>query len=289
MALCSFGAIFLFFLVLFFALRLLVEQRTPLSLGAKVGVVEVLGAIDSSDEIVADLIDFRDDDSIKAIVLRIDSPGGGVAPSQEIHEEVRKVVELKPVVVSMGSVAASGGYYIATPAVRIVANPGSITGSIGVIMEFANIQGLLKKVGLQNEVVKSGAHKDIGSMVRPMTDEDRRILQGMIDDVHDQFVEAVAVGRGLETEKVRSLADGRIFSGRQAQKLGLVDELGGLEDAIDLAAELGNIDGKPDVVYPQRKAPRLLDYLIDTTVTRLAREVRGELSGGIRYLWTGVH
>ncbi|PLY06689.1 MAG: signal peptide peptidase SppA, partial [Desulfuromonas sp.] len=258
------------------------------SLGEKVGVVEVRGAILSSESLIDDLITFRDNDSVKAIVLRIDSPGGGVAPSQEVHEEVVRTLQSKPVVVSMGSVAASGGYYIAAPCSRIVANPGSLTGSIGVIMEFTNIEQLMQKVGLYNEVVKSGKHKDIGSPVRPMTPDDRALLQGVIDDVHRQFVDAVASGRKLPREEVAPLADGRIFTGRQARDLGLVDELGNLEDAIRLAASLGGIEGEPDVVYPAEETPRVFDYLIEQAAEAFQRGLRDE-SHGLQYRWSGVH
>lgn len=289
MALTTLGAIFLFFLLVVAALRGLVDRRAPLSIGARVGVVEVVGEIEDSRHIIEQLLEFRDDDSIKAIVLRIDSPGGGVAPSQEIYEEVKKSLVVKPVVVSMGSVAASGGYYIAAPAHRIVANPGTITGSIGVIMGYTNFQELLQKIGLKSEVVKSGPHKDLGSPVRPMSEEDRRILQSMIDDVHDQFVTAVAQGRKLKVEQVRALADGRILSGRQALAAGLVDELGNQQDAVDVAAKLAGIEGEPDVVYPRPESPKLIDYLIQETASRLTRGLQGNRSGGVRFIWPGFN
>ncbi|MCK4536549.1 MAG: signal peptide peptidase SppA, partial [Desulfuromonadales bacterium] len=217
------GGLFVFFLLLALCVASLTGKPTNFPIGEKIAVVEVLGVITDSASAIEHLHNFRDNDSIKAIVLRVDSPGGGVGPSQEIHDEVRQVATVKPIVVSMGSAAASGGYYIAAPADLIVANPGTITGSIGVIMEFTNIQDLLEKIGLRSQVVKSGKHKDIGSPVRPMSVEDREILQSMIDDVHSQFIEAVAVGREMDPEVVRQLADGRIFTGRQAKELGLVD------------------------------------------------------------------
>lgn len=288
MALLTLGAIFIFFLLIAVGLTGLLERRSALSLGgAKVGVIEVVGVIEDPAKIIEDLIDFRDDGSVKAIILRVDSPGGGVAPSQEIHEEVKKAQLEKPIVVSIASVAASGGYYIAAPAQKIMANPGSITGSIGVIMEFTNYQDLLGKIGLRNEVVKSGAHKDIGSAVRPMTEADRRILQSMIGDVHEQFIAAVAEGRGLDPVKVRELADGRIFTGRQARSVGLVDELGNLEDAIELAASLAGIDGEPNVVYPPRDKPKFLEYLVQETVSQLSRGLRGQ-GAGLQFLWSGI-
>lgn len=285
MALLAVGAIFVFFLGLVLAVATILGDE-GLSFGEKVAVIEVYGVIESSDEIIAQLKDFRDDDAVKAIVLRIDSPGGGVAPSQEIHEEVVKTVAVKPVVVSMGSVAASGGYYIAAPARRIFANPGTITGSIGAIMEFTNFQLLLEKIGLRNQVVKSGRHKDIGSPIRPMSVEDRRILQSMIDDVHEQFIDAVAAGRKLEIARVRNLADGRIFSGKQAQAAGLVDTLGNLQDAIASAAELGGIQGEPEVVYPPRPASGWLTSLVEGAALSLRKGIEGKVNGaGLHYLW----
>jgi protease-4 len=188
-------------------------------------------------------------------VLRIDSPGGGVVPSQEIHDAVQRVrtKNNKAVIASMGSVAASGGYYIAVATDRIVANPGTLTGSIGVIMEMANVEGLLQKIGVEGVVIKSGKFKDVGSPLRKMSDEERGLLQNVMDDVHKQFIEAVAEGRALELSDVQALADGRIFTGRQAKDAKLVDELGDLEDAIQLAADIVGIEGEPKVVEPRRR------------------------------------
>jgi protease-4 len=268
MALLIVGAIFIFFVILALLLSRLSGHSNRFALGAKVGVIEINGVITSATDILEDLRDFREDSAIKAIVLRIDSPGGSVAPSQEIHDAVKKTVELKPVVVSMGSVAASGGYYIAVAGQQIVANPGTMTGSIGVIMEFANYEELLKKIGWQNIVVKSGRFKDIGSPNRPMSDADRQILQVMIDDVQAQFVNAVVQGRNLSLEKVQKVADGRIMTGRQAFEAGLVDKLGGLETAIELAAELAGVDD-PKVVYPLEPPRKLIDYLMQGTADHL--------------------
>lgn len=280
------GAIFLFFIAVVYTLSGFMGRSTSLSIGKKIGVIEVTGVIAASREVVDQLINFRDDAGIKAIVLRVDSPGGGVGPSQEIYEEVRKAVEVKPVVVSVGAVAASGGYYIAAPAQRILANPGSITGSIGVIMEFTNFQELLQKIGLSSTVIKSGEHKDIGSPIRPMSDADRQILQAMIDDVHTQFIEAVAEGRKMEPEAVRLLADGRVFTGRQAMAAGLVDELGNLQDAIAVAAELAGIEGEPKVVYPPKAKLGFLEYLIQETVSQLRHGLQEQSSAGLRFIWS---
>lgn len=221
----------------------------------RIALIRVEGVILDAQQTVGDLKKFGESPSVKAIVLRIDSPGGGVVPSQEIHDAVLRVrnKQNKAVVASMGTVAASGGYYIAAATDRIIANPGTLTGSIGVIMELANLEGLLKKIGVENVVVKSGRHKDIGSPFRKMSDEDRRILQSVMDDVHTQFIEAVAEGRSLDVSDVRPLADGRIFTGRQAKEIKLVDELGDLDDAIRLAADLGGIEGEPKVVEPRKR------------------------------------
>lgn len=221
----------------------------------RVAVIRVEGVIIDAQQTVGDLKKFGESPSVKAIVLRIDSPGGGVVPSQEIHDAVKRVrtKNNKAVVASMGTVAASGGYYIAAATDRIIANPGTLTGSIGVIMELANLEGLLKKIGVESVVVKSGRHKDIGSPFRKMNEEDRHILQSVMDDVHSQFIEAVAEGRSLEVEAVQPLADGRIFTGRQAKDAKLVDELGDLDDAIKLAAEMGGIEGEPKVVEPRKR------------------------------------
>ena len=177
-----------------------------------------------------------------------------VAPTQEIFAAVERVRAAgKPVVASMGSVAASGGYYVAVAANRVYANPGTLTGSIGVVMQLANVEGLLKKVGVDYVVVKAGAYKDIGNIARPMKPEERQVLQALLDDVYGQFVKAVAERRGLDEKTVRGFADGRIYSGQQARALKMVDEMGGLEDAIEAAAKLAGIVGRPKLIYPRRR------------------------------------
>jgi protease-4 len=226
-----------------------------LSGGDRIAVIRVEGVILDAQQTVGELKRFGESQSVKAIVLRIDSPGGGVVPSQEIYDAVKRVRNKnnKAVIASMGTVAASGGYYIAAATDRIIANPGTLTGSIGVIMELANLEGLLKKIGVESVVVKSGAHKDLGSPFRKMNEGDRQILQSVMDDVHNQFIEAVAEGRSLEIKDVQSLADGRIFTGRQAKDIKLVDELGDLDDAIRLAADMAGIEGEPKVVEPRKR------------------------------------
>lgn len=288
MALLVLGAIFVFFLLLLAVLNHF-QGGEKFALGDKVAIIEVEGMIVSADKTIERLQVAEEDASVKAVVLRIDSPGGGVGPSQEIHAEVVKLVQAKPVVVSMGSLCASGGYYIAAPASRIYANPGTITGSIGVIMEFTNIQELLDKVGLKNRVVKSGKHKDIGSPVRPMTAEDEAILQGLIDDVHSQFVEAVAAGRKLDVAIVKPLADGRIFTGRQAQASGLVDELGNLTSAIDAAAEMGGIVGEPKLLYPLPDKKGFWQDMVGEVASQVRKGLEGSTSSGLQFVWSDAN
>ena len=223
--------------------------------GNKIALIKIEGVILDSREIIEELKEYNSNESVKAILLRIDSPGGAVAPSQEIYEEVKKIRDegKKKIVTSMGSVAASGGYYIASVSDKIVANPGSITGSIGVIMELANVSGLMKKVGVESVVIKSGKYKDMGSIFRTMTKEERDLLQGMMDDVHDQFIEAVAVGRDIEKERLIPIADGRVFTGRQAKELGLVDEIGNMQDAIRITADMVGIVGEPSILEKKKR------------------------------------
>jgi protease-4 len=221
----------------------------------KVAVIRLEGVILDAQSTIGDLKHYSENPLVKAIVLRIDSPGGGVVPSQEIHDAVKRIKNKsnKVIIASMGTVAASGGYYIAAATDRIIANPGTLTGSIGVIMETANLEGLLKKIGVEGVVIKSGRFKDVGSPLRKMSDEERKLLQAVMDDVHHQFIQAVAEGRSLEPSEVVPLADGRIFTGRQAKEARLVDELGDLEDAIRIAAEVAGIEGEPKVVEPRKR------------------------------------
>jgi len=239
-------------LLLFISLFLTLFQKN-IPLGSRLALIRIEGPIIDSKDATDEIKEYTKDKSIKAIVLRIDSPGGAVAPSQEIYEEVKKAVAQKKVIVSMGSVAASGGYYIAAPATKIIANPGTLTGSIGVIMEIPNIEGLMNKIGIKTEVIKSGRHKDIASAFRTMGKEEREILQGVMDNVHEQFMKAVSEGRKIKMEEVRKIADGRIFTGEQAKTNGLVDDLGTLEDAIKTAATLAGIKEEPVVVSKKDK------------------------------------
>ena len=229
--------------------------------GPRVAVVDLEGLIAETDDIVRELRHHRDNPSIRAVVIRINSPGGVVGPTQEVHDALLRVRQAgKPVVASLGSVAASGGYYVAVAADQIYANPGSLTGSIGVIMQMANVDALMKKVGVDYVVVKAGQFKDLGNFSRPLTPEERRVIQALLDDVHGQFIEAVAKGRKLDRSAVIQFADGRVFSGTQALGLKMVDALGGLEEAIEAAAKLAKLPMPPPVERPRRRFS-LIDLL----------------------------
>jgi protease IV len=225
-----------------------------LGFGARIAVVELEGVIIDVDDIVRDLKSHRENPLVRAVVLRINSPGGVVGPTQELFRAVQRLREAgKPVVASLGAVAASGGYYVAAATDSIYANPGTLTGSIGVIMQMANLENLMKKVGVDYVVIKAGQFKDVGNISRPMTPEERRVLQSLLDDVHRQFIDAVAQGRHLDRARVVTFADGRVFSGAQAKGLGMVDELGGLEEAVNAAAKLAGLPTPARVIPPRRR------------------------------------
>ena len=281
----------IFFVVLFLTSSLS-GRKTAAALSVieadRVAMVKIEGLLISSEHVVEELNDYADDPSVKAIVIRIDSPGGGVVVSQEIYNAVKNAKkEGKKIIVSMGSVAASGGYYVAAAADKIVANPGTLTGSIGVKMEFANVEKLLEKIGVKGMVVKAGEFKDIGSPYRDMTPQERKLLQDVIDDVHSQFIKAVAEGRNLPEADVRAIADGRIFTGQQALALKLVDKLGDLGDSIRLAGSLAGIKGKPKVVEKRKKIP-FLEYLKEESATWIADVIQngiGRSSVKLQYLY----
>jgi protease-4 len=255
-----------------------------LSTDDRIALIRVEGVILDSQTTIGELKRFSENPSVKAIVIRIDSPGGGVVPSQEIYDAVKRVRNKhnKAVIASMGSVAASGGYYIAAATDRIVANPGTLTGSIGVIMETANVEGLLQKIGVEGIVIKSGKFKDVGSPLRKMSADERGLLQAVMDDVHKQFIEAVAEGRSLELRAAQALADGRIFTGRQAKEAKLVDELGDLEDAIQLAAEVVGIEGEPKVIEPRRRFS--LREVLDSKLSMLFPKLDIQPGVNLKYL-----
>ena len=228
----------------------------------KIGVIEIKGTLTSSQEILKALKDCRQDPKMKAVIVRLDSPGGSVGPAQEIYREIDRTRKVKPVVASMGSVAASAAYYIASACTRIVSNPGTITGSIGVISMFPNMKQLFDKIGYETVTIKSGKMKDVGNPGRAMTDEERAYMQGTMDEVHTQFIRDVAKGRNQTEEKIREIADGRIIIGETAQKLGLVDELGNYEDAVQAAVALGHIRGEADLVPMKKKSVSMMELFL---------------------------
>ena len=256
-----------------------IEQRTD----NRVGIVDIIGVIQSSQKIIKQIKSFRDDKHIRGIILRIDSPGGAVGPSQEIYDEVLKTRKSgKIIYASMGTLAASGGYYIASAADQIFANPGTLTGSIGVIMAFSNAQGLLEKIGLKPEIIKAGKYKDIGSPTRSMNQIEKSLLQDVVTDVHQQFIEAIANGRNISIAEITKIADGRIFTGRQAYSLKLVDQLGGLQATIAQLAAKAGIIGAPSVI---REKPNtgLLDWILNTEISP---SIVGHLSSpSLQYTW----
>jgi protease-4 len=254
--------------------------------GGKVAIIEISGVISGSEDVIRQLKKYDKDKSVKAIVVRIDSPGGQVAPTQEIFNQIVRIKESGiPVVVSIASVAASGGYYIACAGDTIVANPGSLTGSIGAIIDFLTFEGLMGKIGMQHEVVKSGELKDVGNFARPMTEKERVMMQAAINDVYNQFVEAISESRNLEISQVEEIADGSVFTGNQALELGLVDKLGGLEEAIDLAGKMGGLGDNPRVVREYSRRPRLIDYLTEQALSALGIKANSDIGPSFKYIF----
>jgi len=294
-----FGGLFLaFFGFLLLAYSAVRGESPHLAGGPRIGVVEVKGGIGMGDgrndaeAVLKQIKRFEEDDGMKAVVVRIDSPGGSVGPSQEIHDEVQKLAKKKTVVCSLGNLAASGGFYVAVACPKIVAAPGTLTGSIGVVSQFPNVKGLVERFSVKMETIKSGKLKDVGNPFRDMTPEDRAYWQGLIDRVYGQFLSAVAQGRGLELDEVRKIADGRVITGAEAKDLKLVDQLGNFYDAVELAKTEAKLSGEPRLVYPPDERGRFLQQLMgdaagavaDAVSTRLAREARAAQAPGIYFL-----
>lgn len=283
------GLLFVFILVVFtgvfFFAYITGGDSRALSLfsGDGVGVLQIDGAIDDSRSVLMELKRLKEMPWVKAIVVRIDSPGGAVAPTQEIFEEIQRAKKQKPFIASMGGMATSGGYYIATACDKIVANPGTLTGSIGVIMQLTNFEELMKKVGVKGFNIKSGANKDLGSPFQTMSPEGREILQSLVDNVHSQFVAAVAKGRGMNEAQVRKLADGRVYSGAQAKELGLIDQFGTLDDAVELAARRAGIEGEPAVYYSRPEQEHWWERMF---MGVFGRRLPGADRGWLRYEWS---
>ncbi len=286
------------FITMMFALLGAVGASSDLSVGPRVGVINITGAISYAGEesiwpfsqprgaraAMSHLRQAAEDDSVKAVVLRINSPGGSAAASQAVYKEVQRLSEKKPVVVSMADVAASGGYWIAASADVIVANPATITGSIGVIFETLTFYDLMDKYGLGSVTITSGEYKDTGSPLRPMRPDERALLKDMMMDIYEQFVAAIAEGRDMDEADVRRLADGRIYTGAQALDAGLVDQLGNFYDAVDKAAELGGITGRPKLKKYGAGSP--FDRIFEGMAKAVAQELKPDLMGELSSILT---
>ncbi|MCZ6468422.1 MAG: signal peptide peptidase SppA [Candidatus Dadabacteria bacterium] len=284
-----FLAIVILFLLIFIFLAgigsgLLLSGDSSFSSGDKVAVLRVEDIILDSQIYLESLDAIAKDDSVKALVVRINSPGGAVGPSQEIFSELKKLGKELPIVASIGGVGASGGYYIACAAQKIYANPGAITGSIGVIAQFASYEKLLDWAMIDVEIIKSGKYKDVGSSFRKMNEADKQYIQQLIDNVYEQFKSAVADARDLDTKQIDKVADGKIYTGEQALNLKLIDELGTINDAISMAGDLGGIEGKPEVIYFPKKKSRLMDLLNSKVATSFLTGVPTKSRFGLFYL-----
>lgn len=281
-----FGGLFLMF-TLFAVLMLAAMGKDGLNLGDnRIGVVEVVGPIMESKKVVETLQKYQNDDSIKGIVVRIDSPGGAVAPSQEMFHAVAEAESKKPLAVSMGSTAASGGYYTAIGSKKIFANPGTVTGSIGVITQLFNVSKIIEKVEVDVHTIKTGPYKDSGSPFRPFDEGDQQYFDTLIQDIYMQFVEDVAKARGMDVSMVKTYADGRVFTGRQAKEFKLVDELGTFQDTVAWVAKEAKIEGEPELVYPVKEGSLFGDLLKDG-VQGMVSEARHQATPVIEYRYVG--
>ncbi|HVQ64594.1 MAG TPA: signal peptide peptidase SppA [Terriglobia bacterium] len=264
------------------------DSSGDFAFGNRIQVVDVEGELVDSRPIIEQLKRYEDSKSVPAILLNVDSPGGGVAASQEIYTEIKRLREKKHkiVVAYMSSVGASGAYYVSCPADKIIANSGTIVGSIGVIAEWVNYGDLLQWAKLKDVTFKTGEFKDTGSPTRALTDREKAYFQGLIDDMYVEFVDAVATGRKLDVEAVRVLADGRVFTGRDAREKKLIDEIGNFQDAVDLTASLAGITGKPNLLRATRQRVTLID-LLTGDVSRLNPFGAQTLKSQVRfqYLW----
>jgi protease IV len=239
------------FVVCVFCL-VLISGRLGKPSGDRIGVIEIEGMISASKETMENIIDFREDPTIKAVILRINSPGGAVGPTQEIFREVDKLKKVKKVYVSMGTTCASGGYYIASAADKLYANPSSITGSIGVIMQLMIFDDVLKKIGVKSNTIKAGEFKDAGTPFRKMTASEKAYMEGVVQNIYGQFVEDIASGRKMNVEIVKKIAEGRIYTGNQALKLNLIDGIGNFYDTVDALKDAVHMKGKPILVYTEK-------------------------------------
>jgi protease-4 len=276
------------FAIVYFTVRSDQHASGGILTGDKIAVVDLEGVIIEPKDVVKQLKKYADDDSIKAILLHVNTPGGGVAASQEIYEEVKRVREKKkkPVVVSIETVGASGGYYISSAANKIFADRGSVVGSIGVIAEWYNYADLLHWAKLKNVVFKTGEFKDTGNPARDLTPAEKEYLQGLINNMYGQFVHAVAEGRKMKDEDVKAIADGRVWTGEQAKDMHLVDELGDFQAAVDDTAKSVGIKGEPTLVHPPKEKKTVLDLLfgdLSELVPDRAKLMQSNV--GFYYLW----
>lgn len=277
-----------FFLLALALIWLLSGDAGVADSGTKIAIVSIEGIISSelAEKTVRQLEKYGEDPTIKAMVLRIDSPGGGVASSQEIYAAVKRLRDDgKLVVASLGSLAASGGYYVACAAERIFANPGTITGSIGVIVQLANVEELLQKVGISSTAITSGPFKDSGNPTRPLRPEDRQVFQTLVDDIYQQFVETVAQDRHLPAPQVLQIADGRVYTGRQAKDLNLVDELGALQEAVAYVTSVLGIIGKAKVVEQERESLWWLKFVLEKLPGASTLQSFSAMDAVVQYRW----
>ena len=281
-----FGGLFVMFFLFAFVAIASLGDGLDFGSGDRIGIIEVHGPIMEAKEVLKDARRYREDDLIRGVVVHVDSPGGAVAPSQEIMQAIARLAEKKPVAVSMGATAASGGYYVALGAPRIFANPGSVTGSIGVITQLFDVHEVLALAEVEVNTIKTGRYKDSGSPFREITVEDEVHFRQLIDDIYIQFVEDIARARKLDVEQVKELADGRVFTGRQAKELALIDEIGSLQDAVDWVAAEAKIEGEPKLVYPPKQGG-LMDEIIRGGVRTLVSETRESATPLVEYRYIG--
>ncbi len=285
------GGAFVFLAVCLLALALYFSNETAPSLSFstnQVAVLDLEGIIFDSSDFVDQLKEYGGRSGVKAVVIHVNSPGGGVAASQEIYDAVRKfrTTTGKKVVASLSSVGASGAYYVACATDRVFADPGTITGSIGVIAEWYNYGDLLRWAKMEDIVIKSGPLKDAGSPTRPLTEAEKAYFQGLINNMFSQFVDAVAKGRRMDEVAVRKLADGRVYTGAEAKANGLIDELGTLQDAEAAAARMAGIYGEPKIITPPKKKFSLLDALLGESHSTLSLNPDpSESHIRFQYLW----
>ncbi len=285
------GAFFLFlvgiFALVYFSVRS--QQKSSFSgFGDKIGIVDLQGVILDPKDVVDQLDKFADDSSIKAIIIHVNSPGGGAAASEEIYREVLRIRDKnkKPVVASIETVGASGAYYVSSATSKIFADDASIVGSIGVIAEWYNYEELLKWAKLQQITLKAGEFKDTGSPTRPMTPEERAYMQGLIDNMHTQFIHSVAVGRKMEDDQILPLANGKVWTGQEALPLKLIDQIGDFRAAVEDTAKSVGIKGEPTLVHPEKDRKSLLDLLFGDLSEYLPNPAKlMQTNVGFYYLW----